>query len=240
MKVAIYSKNDTVEKKMPQKQKNSLNNYIQYRGWKVINEFVDHCAVQQKKVSERNKIMQLAKEKEIDVVLVWSLKCWAESTCDLILSLNELTQYGVSFVSLSESLDSSTPTRKTFTDILTAFAKFEKEKNILHKQNLSIIAKSSEPKAKRLGKALKCAEQMRALQQEGKNHSEIARILNVSRGSVHNILGNISKNKESKKVYKRGEAQTLFCQSFIKTIQFLTCHARIKSSKKITSSSLSM
>ncbi|WP_186645929.1 recombinase family protein [Fluviispira vulneris] len=240
MKVAIYSKNDTVEYKMPQKQISSLHNYIQNRGWKFINEFVDHTAVKKKKVSERNKLMQLAKEKEIDVVLVWSLNCWAETTCDLILSLNELTQYGVSFVSLSESLDSSNPTHKTFSEILNAFAIFEKEKNNQHKQHLSIIAKSNEPKTKRLGKALKCADQMRALQQEGKNHSEIARILNVSRGSVHNILGNISKKKESKKVYNRGEAQTLFCQSFIRTIQFLTCHARIKSRRNITSSSLSM
>ncbi|KAB8031989.1 recombinase family protein [Fluviispira multicolorata] len=231
MKVAIYSKNDSYEHKMPQKQKSRLHNYALQRGWKIINEFEDYYFSEKRQARERDKLMQLAKEKEIDVVLVWSLKCWTASTRDLILSLDELSQYGVSFVSLSEPLDSLSPAGKTFSEILTAFAKFEKESSF--KNNLS-TPKSTQIKNsqnKRLGKALKCADEMKRLQKEGKNHSEIARALNVSRSSVHNILGNTKKKAENNRIYKKGEAQTLFCKSFYNVVNFLTYHSRMSIKK---------
>jgi putative DNA-invertase from lambdoid prophage Rac len=57
----------------------------------------------------REKLIEAARRREIDVVLVWRLDRWGRSVTDLPATLQELEHLGVGFVSLTEALDLTTP-----------------------------------------------------------------------------------------------------------------------------------
>ena len=54
-------------------------------------------------------MIEAARRREIDVVLVWRLDRWGRSVTDLLAMLQELERLGVGFVSLAKSLDQTTP-----------------------------------------------------------------------------------------------------------------------------------
>jgi len=53
----------------------------------------------------REKLLDAARRREIDVVLVWRLDRWGRSVTDLLATLQELEHLGVGFVSLNEALE---------------------------------------------------------------------------------------------------------------------------------------
>jgi hypothetical protein len=57
----------------------------------------------------REALLEAARRREIDVVLVWRLDRWGRSVTDLLATLQELEHLGVGFVSLTEALDLTTP-----------------------------------------------------------------------------------------------------------------------------------
>src|ERR1022692_5330076 len=71
--------------------------------------------------------MVAARRREIDVVLVWRLDLWGRSLADLVVTLKELAQLGVGFVSLTEALDLTTPMGRAMAGLLSVFAEFEHE-----------------------------------------------------------------------------------------------------------------
>src|SRR5207244_7060298 len=52
----------------------------------------------------REKVLEAARRREIDVVLVWRLDRWGRSVTDLLATLQELEHLGVGFVSLTVGL----------------------------------------------------------------------------------------------------------------------------------------
>jgi hypothetical protein len=70
----------------------------------------------------REKIVEVARRREIDVVLVWRLDRWGRSVTDLLATLQELDHLGVGFVSLTEALDLTTPAGRAVAGVLAVFA----------------------------------------------------------------------------------------------------------------------
>jgi DNA invertase Pin-like site-specific DNA recombinase len=54
------------------------------------------------------KLLEAARRREIDLVLVWRLDRWGRSVTDLLATFQELEHLGVGFVSLTEALDLTT------------------------------------------------------------------------------------------------------------------------------------
>jgi DNA invertase Pin-like site-specific DNA recombinase len=75
----------------------------------------------------RQKLMETARRREIDSVLVWRLDRWGRCLVDLVNTLQELTALEVGFVSLSEALDLTTPTGRALAGMLAVFAEFERD-----------------------------------------------------------------------------------------------------------------
>ena len=100
--------------------------YDARRGWTITLEVreVGSGAVQRK---AREKLLEAARRREIDVVLVWRLDRWGRSVTDLLTTLQELDHLGVGFVSLTEALDLTTPAGRAMAGLLAVFAEFEKE-----------------------------------------------------------------------------------------------------------------
>jgi putative DNA-invertase from lambdoid prophage Rac len=136
----------------------------------------------------RGKLMAAARRREIDVVLVWRLDRWGRSLVDLLVTMKELAQPGVGFVSLTEALDLTTPTGRAMAGLLSVFAEFEHE--ILRERIRAGIAEAR-LNGKHLGRPLtagKKASQIRKLHLAGVSKAEIARQLNIGRTSVRRIL----------------------------------------------------
>ena len=77
-----------------------------------------------------------------DIVVVESISRIARNTRDLLSIISELTEKGVEFVSLKESIDTTTPQGRFMLTVFGALAELERE-NILERQREGIeIAKS--------------------------------------------------------------------------------------------------
>jgi putative DNA-invertase from lambdoid prophage Rac len=132
--------------------------------------------------------MQAARRRDVDAVLVWRLDRWGRSVADLVLTLQELNQLGVGFVSLTEALDLTTPTGRAMAGLLAVFAEFERE--ILRERVRAGIAHARQH-GKLHGRppaARRKAPQVYQLFAEGLSQSAIARQLAIGRTSVRRIL----------------------------------------------------
>jgi DNA invertase Pin-like site-specific DNA recombinase len=77
--------------------------------------------------STHELLLKAARRREIDVILVWRLDRWGRSVTDLVLTLKDLSELGVAFVSLTEALDLTTPSGRAMAGLLAVFAEFERE-----------------------------------------------------------------------------------------------------------------
>ena len=136
----------------------------------------------------REKLIEAARRRDIDVVLVWRLDRWGRSVPELLATLQELEHLGVGFVSLTEALDLTTPAGRAMAGLLAVFAEFERE--ILRERVRAGLAHARE-NGKRLGRPLTAAlhaDRVRKLFRRGISKSEIARRLHIGRTSVRRVL----------------------------------------------------
>jgi len=136
----------------------------------------------------RERILQAARRREIDVVLVWRLDRWGRSVTDLLATLHELEHLGVGFVSVTEALDLTTPAGRAMAALLAVFAEFERE--ILRERVRAGLAHARQ-NGKRLGRPITAglhADQVWKLYRAGVTKSAIARRLQIGRTSVRRIL----------------------------------------------------
>jgi len=127
---------------------------LRKRGWTI--------AIQIKEVGSgaaerelRQKLLDAARRREIDVVLVWRLDRWGRSLVDLVVTLKELAELGVGFVSFTEALDLTTPTGRAMAGLLSVFAAFEHD--ILRERIRAGIAEAR-LQGKHLGRPLTVAK----------------------------------------------------------------------------------
>ena len=137
---------------------------------------------------KREELIEAARRREIDAVLVWRLDRWGRSLVDLVSTLQELNALDVGFVSLCEALDLTTPSGRALAGMLAVFAEFERE--ILRDRVKAGIAQArlegkphGRPKT-----AAKLVPEMKQLRKEGVSKREIAKRLEVSRTSVSRLL----------------------------------------------------
>src|SRR3954454_17633727 len=125
-RAGLYARVSTNDQQTLSMQSRAMREYAARRGWTIavnIRE-VGSGAV---KREAREKLLKSARRREIDVVLVWLLDLWGRSVTDLLATLQELEHLGVSFVSLTEALDLTTPAGRAMAGLLAIFAEFERE-----------------------------------------------------------------------------------------------------------------
>lgn len=89
----------------------------------------------------------MASVRDGDMVIVESISRIARNTRDLLSIVSELTEKGVEFVSLKESIDTTTPQGRFMLTVFGALAELERE-NILERQREGIEIAKSEGKYK--------------------------------------------------------------------------------------------
>lgn len=186
-RAGLYARVSTNDQQTIPLQIRSLREYASRRGWTI--------AIQVKEVGSgaserqlREKLLEAARRRQIDVALVWRLDRWGRSVADLLATLQELDHLGVGFVSLTEALDLTTPAGRAMAALLAVFAEFERE--ILRERVRAGLAHARQS-GKRLGRPATAALQtveIRKLHHAGISKSEIARQLRIGRTSVRRIL----------------------------------------------------
>ena len=157
------------------------------RGWTITAQ-VREVGSGAAKREAREKLLEAARRREIDVVLVWRLDRWGRSVTDLLATLQELEHLGVGFVSLTEALDLTTPAGRAMAGLLAIFAEFERE--ILRERTRAGLVQAR-LNGKRLGRPQTAglqATEIRKMHRAGTSKSEIARRLEIGRTSVRRIL----------------------------------------------------
>jgi len=168
-------------------QTRALREYATRRGWTIALQ-VKEIGSGASQREQREQLLEAARRREIDVVLVWRLDRWGRSVTDLLATLQELEHLGVGFVSLTEALDLTTPAGRAMAGLLAVFAEFERE--ILRERVRAGLAHARQ-NGQRLGRPATAglyADKIRKLYRAGTSKSEIARRLNIGRTSVRRIL----------------------------------------------------
>jgi putative DNA-invertase from lambdoid prophage Rac len=187
-RVGLYARVCTEDQNTLAMQNRAMREYAARRGWKVVMQVreVNSGAVRRQ---AREKLLEAARRREIDGVLVWRLDRWGRSVTDLLATLQELEHLGVGFVSLTEALDLTTPAGRAMAAMLAVFAAFERE--VLQERTRAGMAHARQ-NGKRLGRpatAAAHAAEIRKLHRAGVSKSEISRRLHIGRTSVRRILG---------------------------------------------------
>jgi putative DNA-invertase from lambdoid prophage Rac len=186
-RAALYSRVSTNDQHTLSMQSRSMREYAARRGWSIAIEVreVGSGAAQRK---AREKLLDAARRRDIDIVVVWRLDRWGRSVTDLLATLQELEHLGVGFVSLTEALDLTTPSGRAMAGLLAVFAEFERE--ILRERVRAGLAHAKR-NGQRLGRPMTAglqADKVRKLHRAGVSKAEIARRLRIGRTSVRRIL----------------------------------------------------
>src|SRR5688500_11235195 len=127
MRAAIYAGDSTYDQE-PEIQRLELRRYVEARGW-TATEFVDRGVSGAKdKRAALDALLKDAKRRRFDVLVCWRLDRLGRNLRHLVTLLEDLQAVGVSFVSLGEGIDCTTPAGKLQLHILAALAEFERER----------------------------------------------------------------------------------------------------------------
>lgn len=162
MKVAIYARVSTINGQDPEMQLRELREYCERRKWSVSREYVDIgvSGTKEKRV-ELDKLLTDAHRRKFDAVIVWKFDRFARSVSHLLRALETFRAQGIEFVSLSEQVDTSTPTGKMIFTVLGAVAELERS---LIVERVRAGIRNARAKGKILGRPRKLANSDRIAQ----------------------------------------------------------------------------
>jgi DNA invertase Pin-like site-specific DNA recombinase len=187
LRVGLYARVSTLDQQTLPMQMRAMREHATKRGWSIalqVREVGSGAAEREL----RQQLIDAARRRDIDVVLVWRLDRWGRSLADLVATLQELADLGVAFVSLTEALDLTTSTGRAMAGMLSVFSAFEHD--ILRERVRAGLAHARQ-NGKRLGRPATAASKTPLVQKlfrQGISKSEISRRLDIGRTSVRRIL----------------------------------------------------
>jgi len=195
MKAAIYARVSTNgHGQDPGMQLRELRDYCARRRWEAAGEFVD-LGISGAKDSrpELNRLIAEAHRRRFDAVVVWKFDRFARSVSHLLRALEIFQALGVAFVSLSEQIDTTTPTGKLVFTVLGAVAELERS---LIAERVRAGLRNARAKGKRLGRPPVIVDRARIanLRRSGASWREVEWRLGLSARTVRRAIPSRGKN----------------------------------------------
>jgi len=126
IRAALYMRVSTVDQH-PETQGIELRQFAKQRSYEIVREYVDHGVSGTKaRRPALDKLLQEARRRSFDVVLVWSCDRLARSTKHFLEVLDELNGFGIRFVSQREAIDTDGPLGRAIVVIISAIAELER------------------------------------------------------------------------------------------------------------------
>jgi DNA invertase Pin-like site-specific DNA recombinase len=180
VETALYARVSTHAGQNPEMQLRELREYCQRRGWTIHQEYVDvGVSGTKEKRPELDKLLADAHKRHFDAVVVWKFDRFARSVSHLLRALETFRSLGIEFVSLSESVDTSTPTGKMVFTVLGAVAELERS---LIVERVRAGLRNAVAKGKKLGRPRKLRNgiEIKRLRAEGASWREVGRALGIA------------------------------------------------------------
>src|SRR5260370_35081524 len=125
-RAGIYARVSTNDQQTLPMQSRAMREYAARRGWTIALQ-VREVGSGAARREAREKHLEAARRREIDVVLAWRLDRWGRSVTDLLATLQELEHLGVGFVSLTDALDLTTPAGRAIAGLVASLDEVEAE-----------------------------------------------------------------------------------------------------------------
>jgi DNA invertase Pin-like site-specific DNA recombinase len=141
----------------------------------------------QRRRPQLDALMQEARQRRFDVVLVWKFDRFARSLKHLIDSLEEFRSLGIDFISFTENIDSTTPSGQLLFHVVGAVAQFERD---LIVERVRAGMAHARAMGKRIGRprALVNVEKVAQLRAQRLSLRAIARTLDIPVSRVRRAL----------------------------------------------------
>jgi DNA invertase Pin-like site-specific DNA recombinase len=187
LRVAIYARVSTSEQSTDS-QLLDLKRYVRERGWHLYREYTDNGVSGTKDSRPAlNELMNDAKKRRFDTVLVWRFDRFARSTKHLILALEEFRNLGIDFVSYQENIDTSSPLGSAIFTIISAVAQLERD---IIAERVKAGLRRAKENGKKLGrpKVKVDLDQVKALHSRGFSTRAIAQELGLTKSTAANLV----------------------------------------------------
>ncbi len=190
-RVAIYARVSTTDQST-ESQLLDLRRYVRERGWELFNEYCDNGVSGTKDSRPAlNELMNDAKKRRFDTVLVWRFDRFARSTKHLILALEEFRGLGIDFISYQENIDTSSPLGSAIFTIISAVAQLERD---IIAERVKAGLRRAKENGKTLGRPVgsvvhsQHTERANQLHSEGLSLRSIAGQLGISKSTVQRLI----------------------------------------------------
>jgi DNA invertase Pin-like site-specific DNA recombinase len=190
-RVAIYCRVSTDDQSC-ERQERDLRAFAKRAGHKIVGVFKETASGARNDRVERNKVMALAQNHDIDAILVTELSRWGRSTQDLVRTLDDLHSWKVSVLAQTGlTFDLSTSSGKLMRTIMAGLAEFER--GLIRERVKSGLA-AAKARGVSLGRqhgqrpSDKKAKKVLSLHAEGLSYRLIARNLALSKITVMEIV----------------------------------------------------
>jgi DNA invertase Pin-like site-specific DNA recombinase len=201
MRVAVYARVSTSKGQDPQMQLREMRQFAKRRGWAIRSEYADSGVSGAKdRRPELDRLMTDAHKRRFDAVVVWKFDRFARSVSHLLRALETFNALGVAFVSLSESLDTSTPAGKMVFTVLGAVAELERS---LIGERVRAGLRNAKAKGIRLGRPRReiDAAEIRCLRAGGASWRAVGRALGVSHATaLYRAVRKLPQNRSAHRV----------------------------------------
>lgn len=184
-RVAIYIRVSTQDQSLDL-QRRELTQFAKARGWKIHKVYEDKLSGTTDKRPQLIAMMNAAKVRDFDVLLVWKLDRLFRSLKGMIATLQDLEALRITFVSMRDHIDLSTPSGRLMTHLLSSFAEFEAS---LIRERVVAGLKEAKRKGVKLGRPqIIDTNRVQNLRVQGKSLAEIAKALGCSKAGVFKVL----------------------------------------------------
>jgi DNA invertase Pin-like site-specific DNA recombinase len=170
----------------------ALRGYAERRGFDVIEYRDEGISGSKDSRPALDRLMKDARARKFDVVIVARFDRFARSVSHLLRALEEFNHLGINFVSLSESIDTSTPMGKMIFTVLGAVA--ELERNLIRERvHMGISRARKQGKALGRPKAQVDPLQVAGLRSRGRSWNQIAQELGIGKGTAQRAFDSLPK-----------------------------------------------
>jgi DNA invertase Pin-like site-specific DNA recombinase len=186
-RVAIYARVSTKDQSC-EMQLRDLREYCASRGFTHVREYVDvgESGARDSR-PELNRLMDHARKRQIDAVLVWRFDRFARSTKHLLLALEEFRSKGIQFISYQENMDTGSPLGQALFTIVAAVAQLERD---LIRERVNAGIRNARAAGKQLGRPRRIVDSdaIARMRSEGSSIRQISRGLGIGYGTVRTRL----------------------------------------------------
>src|ERR1700730_4268146 len=151
MRIGIYARVSTKDQSC-ELQIRDLRAYCQARRFDLVREYMDVGQSGAKDSRpELDKLMNDARKRQFDSIIVWRFDRFARSTRHLLTALEEFRSLGIQFISYQENIDTSSALGQALFTIVSAVAQLERD---LIRERVSAGIRNARVNGKQLGRPM--------------------------------------------------------------------------------------